>query len=201
MSLAFSPPLSSTAREGDEDDSTLNSTAFHLKPFNVRESTPIGKKSGLQPRACCGSSSRALTTRENRNNRRSVNSTEGDEDEYGTAFRLKPFDVRQSTPVGKKSGNRDDCGLHPSRRRACCGSSSRAITIRENRNNRREAPRYDPPPTNNLCDGQHKEGKVAENCQGWTSAKSLLQYFTLLLVFILLVVSVYVWLFVSSLMR
>jgi hypothetical protein len=145
MSLAFSPPLSSTAREGDEDDSTLNSTAFHLKPFNVRESTPIGKKSGLQPRACCGSSSRALTTRENRNNRRSVNSTEGDEDEYGTAFRLKPFDVRQSTPVGKKSGNRDDCGLHPSRRRACCGSSSRAITIRENRNNRREAPRYDPP--------------------------------------------------------
>jgi hypothetical protein len=198
MSLAFSPPLSSTAREGDEDDSTLSSTAFHLKPFDFCQSTPVGKKSknsgesdcGLHPRACCGSS-RAITT-----------AREGDKDEYnGTAFRLKPFDVRQSTPVGKKSGNRNDCGLHPSRRRACCGSSSRAITIRENRNNRREAPRYDPPPTNNLCDGQHKEGKVAENCQGWTSAKSLLQYFTLLLVFILLVVSVYVWLFVSSLMR
>jgi hypothetical protein len=192
MSLAFNRPLSSTVREGDEDDSTLNSTAFHLKPFDLCQSTPVGKKSKNSWESDCGL------------HRRSVNSTarEGEEDQYnGTAFRLQPFDVRQSTPVGKKSGNRNDCDLHPSRRRACCGSSSRAITIRENRNNRGEAPRYDPPPTNNLCDGQHKEGKVAENCQGWTSVKSLLQYFTLLLVFILLVVSVYVWLFVSSLMR
>jgi hypothetical protein len=51
MSLAFSPPLSSTAREGDEDDSTLSSTAFHLKPFDFCQSTPVGKKSGQQPGA------------------------------------------------------------------------------------------------------------------------------------------------------